>query len=289
MLSVLIGGIALLIQFLVDFERRQTSVERQLAEVGRGHAGLAGELERIVSGEIAKINDATALADRIDRSVLSPGSIRKLTALSAELAGRPLTLPYKVAQAEIDSAVHFLEQVTHAAEISYDGEDRDWLLALTQSSVASIDATSKVSGTPDGTGFTDEGFWDSELGIRYLEWQREALRRGVAVRRMFVLENLGLLRVPGFRQLCEHQRSLGIVVRLLDASALDPGRRMLVPALVIFDREVSYELTAGARFGDARAPYFIKTRLLVDPRVVRERVRLFEDFYALSVDYEPPA
>jgi hypothetical protein len=30
-------------------------------------------------------------------------------------------------------------------------------------------------------------------------------------------------------------------------------------------------------------------RQLADPRVVRDRVRLFEDFYALSVDYDPPA
>ena len=240
MLSVLIGGVALLVQFLVDFDHRQIAVEQRLAQVDRSHAALAQELGRRVSAEIAKINAATELADRIDRSALAPESVRRLAALSAARAGLPLTLPYKVAQAEIDSAVRFVEQLSHGTELSYDGEDRDWLLALTRAASASIEATSRVSGTADGT---------------------------------------------GLRQTLEHQRNLGIVVRVLDASALDPGRRLLMPDLVLFDREVSYELTGGARFGDAQAPYFIKTRLLVDPAVVRDRVRLYGDFDALSADY----
>lgn len=284
LLSILIGGVTLLVQFLSDLEDRQRSVEDRLDRVEGAQSEAAGQIRHVVRAEIAKINDATALYERLGRSPLDAGAIGKLVMLSSGLAGSRRDLAHKVAQAEIDSAVAFLEQLVHGAEISYEGEDRDWLLALTQATERSIDATSRGSWTPDGNGYSDEGFWDSELSHRYLEWQRDAIRRGVTVRRLFLLENADLMRNPEFRRICDQQRGMGIVIRVLDASALSPSRRLLLPDLVLFDEEVSYELTAGPRVG-TMAPYFVRTRLVVQPQTVRDRIRLFTDFWELSVDY----
>src|SRR5689334_20215881 len=45
MLSVLIGGVTLLVQFLVEFEQRQQAVERRLADLGSAHAALVDRAE----------------------------------------------------------------------------------------------------------------------------------------------------------------------------------------------------------------------------------------------------
>jgi hypothetical protein len=284
-LSLLIGGITLLVQFLVDLEIRQRSVEEHVDSLGRTQGQLASQLRLTLNREIAKISDATALYDRLERSGLEIGSLARLVHLVADLADERESLAYKVVSADVDKVVAFLEQLRHGGAAAYDGEDADWLLSLTEAARHSLDATSRASVALDGSGFVDEGFWETELSHRYLERQRAAIRRGVKVRRIFVLETEQLVQHFALRQICDQQTAMGMEVRLLDASKLTASQRLMLPDLVVFDEEVSYELISGPRIGAGAALYYIKTSLVVQPRVVRERIQLFADLWELSVAY----
>jgi hypothetical protein len=142
------------------------------------------------------------------------------------------------------------------------------------------DATSQASRTADG-GFADEVFWNSEAGLRYLEWQRQAIERGVTIRRIFVTDHEPTTATSGFRKIVREQLDVGIDVRILDASKLPPARRLLVPDVIIFDRTVSYELTQ-VRIPDL-APYFVTTRLILEPETVGERMHALEQLWAVAV------
>ena len=63
----------------------------------------------------------------------------------------PPGLAHDVAQAQIDTTVSFLEQLSHGGEVGYDGEDRDWLLALTSHAQHTISAISAISASTDVT------------------------------------------------------------------------------------------------------------------------------------------
>lgn len=283
-LSVLIGGITLLAQFLIDFERREEQVERRMSSLEFSNATVAQRLEETVKQEVSRLDESARLLDRLTDSALHADSIQRLVRLSADLPEGSLPLAVEVAQAQVDAAVSFLEQLGHG-EVGYDGEDRDWLLTLTKRSRHTISATSRGTVSADGD-FIDDGFWDSELGHRYLDAQREAVRRGVAVRRIFVLEDRGIAHDPDFRKLCDQQRSAGVSIRILDAFTLTPTRALLLPDMVIFDDEISYELTTGPRLVAASTPYFLKTMLHVRPDAVRNRVQQFNDYWELSEPYE---
>jgi hypothetical protein len=70
---------------------------------------------------------------------------------------------------------------------------------------------------------------------------------------------------------------VGIVVRTLPATDLSPSRRHVHPDLVLFDGEVSYELTGAPRLDPATPRYFVNTRFAIQPQVASARVPLFED------------
>lgn len=284
-MSLLIGGIILLVQFLVDLETRQRIVEEHVGSLERANHDLVGQLRQAIAQEVAKVGAATALYDRLERSPLRADPIARLVQLAASQFDDEQTLAHKVALSELDSVVAFLEQLSHRSQITYEGEDRDWLLALTQQSRRCMYATTRGSVTSDGTGFIDEDFWETELSHRYLEWQRLAIRRGVQVRRLFILERTDLVDHPDLRRICDQQQRMGIGIRTLDASALSSSLRSMLPDLVLFDEEISYELTAGPGMRTGPASYFIKTSLIVQPHIVRQRVQLFLDLWELATDY----
>jgi hypothetical protein len=82
------------------------------------------------------------------------------------------------------------------------------------------------------------------------------VRRGVVIRRIFVLEQGTLADDARVRKMRDQQRSAGITVRLLDASAMTPARVLLLPDLAIFDDEICYELTTVPHLGAAETPVF---------------------------------
>jgi len=285
-LSVLIGGVTLLAQFLVELEQRQELVEHRIGELERSNAAVAQRVEDTVKLEVSRFNETARLLDRLAGSALQADSILKLVRLSVDLPARSAPLALDVAQAEVDSVAAFLEQLNHGGEVSYDGEDRDWLLTLTNRVRRSLSATSRGAAGADGMSFVDEGLWESELGYRYLDAQREAVRRGVTIRRIFLLEHGELAEDANFRRLYHQQRGAGIQVRILDAAVLTPARMLLLPDVAIFDEEVCYEMTSGPRLGAAHTPYFVKTLLSVRPQTVLNRVQRFDDFWESSMEVD---
>jgi hypothetical protein len=145
-LSAFIGGVALVVQSLVDLE--------------------------------ARIKTATELFGLIEASALRNDVVTQLVRHATEIDGDSPALVLNFVQAEITRMSEFLKELADGGDVTYDGEDPNWLLGLTRSATSTIDATSLTTMDPHGKGFVDESFWDSDLGQRYLEAQREAITRG---------------------------------------------------------------------------------------------------------------
>jgi hypothetical protein len=183
----------------------------------------------------------------------------------------------------------FLKELSEGGDVTYDGEDRDWLLALARNARLTIDATSlSISGSNHG-GLVDEGLWNSDLGQRYLEAQRDAIDRGVAVRRLFLLDSPDLLKDPNVLKVCRLQREIGIDVRLLDPSAIPGKRRSSLLDFVVFDNVISYEPGPVSKIGIGLGTVIANTRLVLRPNRVLERIQGFKDLWDSATDFDEVA
>ena len=271
-LSLLVGGIVLLVQFLYELERRQSAVETGL-DTARA------ETRSQLRDEMAKIGAAVELHQRLEQTT---DGLDLATRLAAGL-DRTDGLAMRVARAELTAAVDLLDAVARAGEATVEGEDRDWLLALTRLGHRSLDAISHASAGP-GDSFSDDGFWNTEIGTAYLESQRDAIRRGVRVRRLFVAPDDRVARHPGFTELIRQQQAIGVVARVLRAGDLSLSRRHNVPQVALFDGEVVYELVSRPRLDPATPQFFVTTRLCVRPELVRAHRELYADLWASGQD-----
>ncbi|MEV6301839.1 DUF6879 family protein [Actinoplanes sp. NPDC051861] len=269
-LSLLVGGIVLLTQLLLDLEHRQRSVEAALRSVRDDQTAA-------LRAEVAKISEATALYQQLEGS--APGldlAGRAVRGLSATAGSEP-SLAIRVAQAEIAAAVDFLETITRGGAVT-EGENRDWLITLTRQAHRSMNAVSLCSESPGGD-FSDDGFWNTDIGAYYLDNQREAVRRGVDVRRLFVVPHDRLAAHPGLTALVRLHRENGITVQVLVATDLPPSRRHQLPDMVVFDEEVCFELSSAPPLDEDTPRYFIQTRVTTEAATVQSRLRLFEDLW----------
>jgi hypothetical protein len=192
-------------------------------------------------------------------------------------------LAYGFAQLQINQLSQFLKGLSEDGQVSYDGEDRDWILGLTMQSRATIDATS--SSTIDaGSKSYDGGLWTSDLGQRYLELQREAIRRGVAIRRIFILDNSRLTMESDFLRICRRQQDLGIHTRVLDQSTIPHDLKNLLFDFIVFDGDISYEVTPTSRVEDTMKLTTVKTHLVLQSDRVEERMRQFEIFWSAALE-----
>jgi hypothetical protein len=265
-LSAFLGGVALVVQFLSDFEIRLVGVE-----IGQGRQST--EVRQLVEEKFSAVSEATELFSRVEAAPLRDevlGLVR-----NANRIGHPAPpLVLGLARSQVDRVSHLLQQLSAGMDAVYDdGEDRDWLLALTRNASSSIDATSWVSVDPDGR-FVDEGLWLTELGQRYLEAQGGAAREGVVIRRVFILDRPTLTGEPLFQAIVDQQLSLGIAVRTIDLEKIRGVERALLSDLVLFDNAISYESTPGSRRA-GMAPMFVKTTLVLEPDRVRQRIERF--------------
>ena len=144
-----------------------------------------------------KIGTSAELSSLMERSILDTALLADFleTAGQADAGVNPLL--QRLARREIERATWFVRQLPAGGEIAYDGEDREWLLGLTERPSSSIDAISLSTVDAGMRGF-DGGLWTSDLGTRYLELQREAIDRKVRIRRIFVFENEDLARDETF-------------------------------------------------------------------------------------------
>ena len=269
-LSILVGGIALLIRFLVDFDRRLATVER-LEKDGQA------DMRRLVGDAFSEINEATALFGQIEASALPTDLVTELVRNSTAISPHSPPIVHQFVQAQLRETAALLRELSEGGTVTYDGEDRDWLLGLTREATASIDGISLAS--------VDHELWTSEFGRRYLDAQRHAVRAGRRVRRIFLLDQPRTKLEPELRAIYEEQRRMGIEVRVLDRSAVPLPLRVHVRDLIIFDCAVGYETAAAA---SGPGPLQVaETRLVLTAGRVGEMSQLFRELWEVAEDLIP--
>ncbi|MBX6355184.1 MAG: phosphatidylserine/phosphatidylglycerophosphate/cardiolipin synthase family protein [Micromonosporaceae bacterium] len=287
-LSAFIGSVVLVIQFLIDFESRLGAVEQ-------AHDRHAQSMERLVNEGFTKISEATELFGLIEASPLGTDLMLQLVRNSVRIKPGSPSLVFDFAKAEITRMAEFLKELSDGAEVTYDGEDRDWLLALARNARTSIDATSfSTSGgkgggrdaKAGGSAMVDEGLWNTDLGQRYLEAQRDAVERKVTIRRLFILDSPDLSTDPEVVKACRAQREIGVQVRILYPSAVPAQRRSQLLDFIIFDNVICYELTSAPRIGRGTSTVIANTRLVLTPHRVAERAQGFKDLWAAAHEFD---
>lgn len=277
-LSAFIGSVVLVIQFLIDFESRLGTVEE-------AHNRHAVTMERLVNEGFTKVSEATELFGLIEASPLDTDLLLRLLRHTVKIQPGSPSLVFDFAQAEITRMAEFMKELSDGAEATYDGEDRDWLLALARNAKSSIDATS-FSTSGSGKGVVDEGLWNSDLGQRYLEAQRDAVDRGVTIRRLFILDSPDLSTDPEVVKACLAQRDIGVQVRILHPSAIPAKRRSQLLDFIVFDNAICYELTSAPRIGRDTSTLIANTRLVLTPHRVAERALGFKDLWASAHEFD---
>jgi hypothetical protein len=256
-----------LILFIVDTEIRVSAV---------------GEL---VAAGFAQIGRLAELSAKMERSGLGPALLAEFLETASQVDEQVNPLLQRVARQEVKRVATFMRQLQAGDEITYDGEDRDWLLSLAQEAEKSIDAIS-LSTVDAGVLGLDGGLWTSDLGIRYLDDQHKAIARKVRIRRIFVFENEIMAHDESFLRVTTMQRNAGVQVRMLDQRLIPDYLQPMIFDFIIFDGVVSYETSAGAPFTAGR-PGTLRTRLAPDPTRVRALEQRFEQLWELA-DPERP-
>ncbi|WP_327314944.1 DUF6879 family protein [Streptomyces sp. NBC_01235] len=214
-LSVLCGGIVLIVQFLASF------------------VSQLGELKESVAKQFADMGEATKLFNEVEK--LRGDGVPRLVENATEVVSMGPEILHAFAHAEIDRLAAQMDDFTNlTAECP--GENHDWLMTLTKCTRASIDAIS--------TTVVDDGFWSTEPAGRYLAAQREAIiERGITVRRLFIVKRPE--EIDALVPICTEQRDMGIDVRVVALDALSPCfRRGRMIDFIVFDRALSYEIHA---------------------------------------------
>jgi hypothetical protein len=252
--AVITFGSALIL-FIVDTEIRISAMDKRMAE------------------GFAKIDRSAELSSMMERSILDTALLTDFLQTASQADGRVDPLLQRLARREIERVTSFVRQLPGGSEITYDGEDRDWLLGLTREAERSIDAISLSTVDAGMLGF-DGGLWTSDLGTRYLELQREAIARHVRIRRIFMFENEDLARDETFLKITQMQSDVGVEVRMLDHQLIPDWMQSMIFDFIVFDGAVSFETTPATTFtaGQTR-PAIVRT--LLAP--MSARVRHLED------------
>jgi hypothetical protein len=250
-MSAAVGAVALVVQLLVEIDQRLASAET-------GQVENADEVNRLVASGFENVSSATEAFSRIEASGLSTPRFAELAGKASEIGPGAPPLIVAFAQSEIDRVTELCAALADSG-LSRDGEDHEYLLTLAGIAQRSIDATSLFA--VDAAGMSGEsGFWNSDLGQRYLELQHRAVRRGVRVRRIFIVESEDLISRRQFEMLCQAQTDCGIDVRVLVPSQL--SMRQVFRDYVLFDDTISYEVTPCIRVPlDSNEPRIQSTSL----------------------------
>ncbi|TCO62555.1 DUF6879 family protein [Actinocrispum wychmicini] len=267
--TVVVGAVVLIVQFLVDLQRQLRAIEgTQIEQIS--------EVRRAVDDTFAKISPATELFGQAEATGLT-----ELVARASAIDRGGSSLVSRFAQVELHRMSYFLNAMIER-EAFYDGEDREWLLALTRSTDASIDAISVPKVDADGAAV---GFWRTDLGLRYLSLQHEAIVRGVRVRRIFVLQRPELVNDPDLLSVVRAQAELGIDVRVLHPPAAASAAKVIRHDITLFDNALSYEVVPVPGLSHEK-PLILYTRLAMREDVVNKHIERYQQLWATAV---PPA
>lgn len=272
MLSAFIGGVTLVVQFLIDFDQSLQDVEKRLAL----HTQT---MDDTVQKAFLKINTATATYSAIETTPVGH-DIGQLVQAATGLRDSSPDVALRLARSEIVRVARFIRELAEG-QANYEGEDQDWLLTLAREAKQSIDATSTTAVDGGGTNF-DDGFWTSGLGQRYLGVQRDAASRGVIVRRLFILTSPDLGNDSEFQKIYRMQIEAHITVRILAPSKIPTRRKHSQFDFILFDGQVSYEAIAATRFEPGDKPNIERTQLITNMDHVNRRHALFEELWELG-------
>jgi hypothetical protein len=275
MMSLLIGGITLLVQFLNDFENRLEKVEERQED-------HTIEMRSLIQDGFVRTNKATELFQAVEASALQTDAVIQLVRHSTQIAPASPPLFYEFAQLQIERMSDFLKELSGGVVVEYDGEDLDWLLGLTMRAKHAINATSLSAVDAGGKGFNG-GLWTSDFGRRYLKLQKEAISRGVAIRRVFIIDRPEQVSEAEFLHICQQHKSLGIQVKILDRSKIVDASLF---DFVVFDGVLSYEATPASLTEDSMAPTIVKTHLILQSKRVNERMQRFEELWTCAQEVE---
>ncbi|WP_251096671.1 hypothetical protein [Streptomyces sp. Caat 7-52] len=262
-MSVVIGGAALIVQYMVDFEKRLGSVE----------SGQRNQT-RVLGDQFIQLSEAAALLNELDQAGMSTGDARRLIKSASQVGLQGPDIVKAFARAEIESLASVVTDLT-GMTAHWQRDNNEWLIRLTGCAQRTIDATSSS---------VDRPFWDTDPAGHYLDAQIEAMRDpGVHIRRLFMInadEESDPNFMNKFTTLCQDQLDLGIKVRFM---VLSPHRHTRAAArdIVIFDDALYLE------FEPDRQQSYLQTRLDADARRVDVQVRRFNDLWESAAEPAP--
>jgi hypothetical protein len=237
------------------------------------------------AGGLQRIDRSTQLFELMERSAFDTALLTDFLETVGAAGPRASPLLQRLARREIERVTWFVRQLRAGMEIAYDGEDREWLLGLTEQAEHSIDAISLSTVDVGMRGFGG-GLWTSDLGTRYLELQHEAIERKVAIRRIFVFENEDLACAETFLKITQLQRDIGVEVRILNHQLIPERLQVRIFDFIVFDGAVGYEtMPATTYISGATRPAIVRTWLAPRSARVRDLQRQFEQLW-LAADPE---
>jgi ABC-type multidrug transport system fused ATPase/permease subunit len=255
--SVLVGGVVLVVQYLAGFEGRLEA--------------LGVEQRRTLAG----MNAATRLYDQLKRSPIDVADLERLVESMITIRSLGIQMISDLTMAEFVRLAQFVEEI-RVGEASYEGEDREWLLGLTRAAQGDIVATSST--------LVDDGFWETELGDRYMKAQIEAVERGVRVRRLFIIDDRRTSD-QSFSVLIQRQKELKMEVRTLVFDNLSTIQRNSYRDFVVFDKRLYYQVQSPPKIGTASSQAaVVETRLTVRAEDVESAMVRFEELWDLADD-----
>lgn len=260
-LTAVVTFASALVLFIVDTEVRISAVN-----------------ERVEAG-FAEMGKSAELSSMMKRSVLGSELLTEFLTTASQADGPVNPLLLRLARREIERVTSFVRLLPVGSEIAYDGEDRDWLLGLTREAELSIDAIS-LSTVDAGVHGLDGGLWTSDLGIRYLELQRDAIARKVRIRRIFVFQNADMAYDETLLRVTQMQRDVGVEVRMLVHEIIPRWMQSTIFDFIVFDGDISYETTPATTFSVSQTkPGILRTRLAPMPDRVRDLQNQFEQLW----------
>lgn len=258
-ITVFISGAALIVQYLMDFERRLGTMETALER----HAETMVTAMRT---GLAQVNEATRLFTLVERSPVPTVTVNELVQNVTELNSTSPSLVHDFAKVEMEELTNLLKGLRDN-QFEYEGEDHDWILALTDCCTGTMNATSSA---------IDTGLWSSRLGRRYLQAQVTAIGRGVIIRRVFIVRHAAGSD-EDVQQLRRTHELLGIQAKVVTLESLSPSAQLETTSdFIVFDGAISYETLPDPY---SQATEVGTTRLILNADRVAKRTRHFEELW----------
>jgi hypothetical protein len=301
-ISIVISGVALVVDYLIEVEATLKTIEadsrREIADIAEkmrlGNQSIARQVDEAHAKLFQHIDDRLSLL----MSVPELFNLQRTRPSTAQSVVKVIRDAYSYERRSSPLSTRFLEKKAtdfavllhglRSGQATYESEDFDWMMTLTEACERTIDATSSTSTDSGGRKRYSGGFWDSNQGLLYMEAQRQAvLGRRVRVRRLFILELAEQTDDEFYIQLCDRQRSAGFEIRYLTRDICRPELYNQLDDFIVFDNELCYETVPTPTPGEGR-PTISHTSMVVARDMVNRRVRQFATLWDAALPCPDP-